>query len=287
MRYHLSLIFVFGAALILSSAIAARDMQTLEKSAPGNADIKRVNLEADIGVAELFITTHDGGDVYTVDVRFDADEIEVEVEFERTGSSADLYLFSEKIDKDLDIDTDDSRWRVSLSRDYTWDIELDLGVTEGKIDLSGLPVAELSLDQGVADCRVYFAEPNPIKMRRMSVDAGVGDLEIMGLGYAGVEDMSFDGGTGDFLLNFDGFRDGFRSARVDVGVGSVTIEIPRDLPVRIESDEGWLNSVSVPRKLFDEVDDDVYETEDFEEAEYGLDIELDIGIGSASIEVSD
>ena len=52
-------------------------------------------------------------------------------------------------------------------------------------------------------------------------------------------------------------------------------------------DEGWLNSVSVPGRLFDEVDDDVYETEDVEEAEYGLDIELDIGIGSASIEVSD
>lgn len=281
--------FLIIPAILISAvtAVPARDIQTVEKNAPGDAGIKRVNLEADIGVAELFLMAHDGGDVYSAEARYDAEKIEVDVEYDKRGSSADLFLSSEQIDDEFDIDTDDARWDISLSREYTWDIELDMGVTDAEIDLSGLPIERLKLDHGVSECRVAFTEHNPVEMRRMVVDAGVGDLEINGLGYANARDMYFDGGTGDFVLNFSGQSDGFRTAQIDVGVGSVTIEIPRDLPIRIETEEGWLNSVKIPRRYFDEVDDDVYETEGYEEAAYGLEIQLDIGIGSAKIKIRD
>jgi len=284
-----SIVFIIIPVMIAFafSVVSARDIQSLEKSAPADGDVKKVNLEADIGVAEVFVTTHAAGDVYSADVRYDADQIDVNVEYEKNGSSADLFLSSEKSDNDLDIDTDDTRWDISLSRNYTWDIEFDMGVTDAEIDLSGLPIDILKLDHGVSECRVVFTEPNPIEMRRLAVDAGVGDLELAGLGYANAEDMYFDGGTGDFTLDFAGQTEGFRTARVDVGVGSVAIELPRGLPVRIEAEEGWLNSVTVPKRHFDEVDDDVYETKNYEEAAYGLEIRLDIGIGSAKIRIRD
>jgi hypothetical protein len=285
---HFAAMLILSVALICAvSTVSARDIRTAEKNAPGDVDIKQVSLEADIGVAELFLMAHDDGDIYTAEARYDADKIDVVVEYDQNGSSADLFLSSEKIDNDLDIDTDDARWDISLSRGYTWDIELDMGVTEADIDLSGLPIDMLKLDHGVSECRIVFTERNPLEMRRLVVDAGVGDLELAGLGYANAEDMYFDGGTGEFVLNFTGQNDGYRTAHIDVGVGSVTIELPRNLPVRIDTEEGWLNSVTVPKRHFDEIDDDVYETDGYETASYGLEIRLDIGIGSAEIKIRD
>lgn len=285
MRHRSVYLFILSILLYAFSTASAGDMQTLEKNAPPDSDVKRVNLEADIGVAEFSLTTHDGGDIYTVTARYDAEETDVTVEFDKSGSSADLFLSSEQIDDDLDIDTDDVTWDISLSRDYSWDIQLDLGVTDADIDLSGLPVEALKIDHGVSECRVIFTEPNPIEMRRLVVDAGVGDVKIGGIGHANAGDMYFDGGTGDFVLNFSGQKKDFRTAQIDVGVGSVTVEVPRDLPVRIETEEGWLNSVSVPKRHFVEVGDDVYETDAYDKAEYGLAVELDVGIGSATVKL--
>ncbi len=282
-----SIIMLSCLAVILCSALQARDRQTLEKNAPADAEVKKIHLEADLGAVELVLGAHDGGDLYTAEVRYDADKVRAEINYEKSGSSADLYLFSEKTRKNLDLDTDDCRWRVSLSRGYVWDIELDAGVADGKIDLSGLPIESMGIDQGVSDCKIIFSEPNPTEMRRLSINGGVGELEIIGLGYANVRDVEFDGGTGEVVLNYDGFQRGTQTASIDMGVGSVTIEIPKGLPVRVESDDNWLNSISVPKAFFDEVDDGVYETEGYEDAGYGLDITLDVGIGSAKIKISE
>ncbi len=280
-----SIIMLAFLAMILGSQLQARDRQTLEKHAPADAEVKTIHFETDLGAVEFVLDTHDGGELYTAEVRYDADKVSVKIDYEKSGSSADLYFYSEKIRKNLDLDTDDCRWRVSLSRDYVWDIKLDAGVTDGKLDLSGLPIESMVIDQGVADCRITFSEPNPEEMRRMSIDIGVGDFELVGLGYANVRDLEFDGGTGDFVLNYDGLTDQSQTAGIDMGVGSVTVEIPEGTPMRLECDGSWLNSVKVPRDVFDEVDDGVYETEGYKDADRGLDVELDVGIGSARIDI--
>jgi hypothetical protein len=285
MNVRLSIIVLSCLAMIMCSHLQARDRQTLEKNAPSDAEVKTVHLETDLGAVEFVLDAHDGGDLFTAEVRYDADKVRVDVDYDKSGSSADLYLSSEKIRKNLDLDTDDCRWRVSLSRDYVWDIELDAGVTDGKIDLSGLPIESLGIDQGVSDCKIIFSEPNPTEMRRLSFDGGVGECRIIGLGYANVRDVEIDGGTGELVLNYDGFQRMSQTASIDMGVGSVTIEIPRGVPVRFESDDSWLNSIKAPMEFFDEVDDGVYETDSFEDADYRLDIKLDVGIGSAKIKI--
>ncbi len=285
MNIRPSIVMLMSLAMILCSVSFARDRQTLDKSAPADAEVKTIHLEADMGAVEFVMEAHDGGDIYTAEVRYDADKVRVDVNYEKSGSSADLYLSSEKIRKNLDLDTDDCRWRVSLSRDYAWEIKLDAGVVDGKIDLSGLPVESMGIDLGVSDCKIRFTEPNPVEMRRLSIDAGVGDFEMIGLGYANVSDLEFDGGTGEFVLNYDGYQRGTQTAGIDMGVGSVTLEIPRGVPVRVETDDSWLNSIKAPREFFDEVDDGVYETEDYEDAGYGIEVEMDVGIGSAKIDI--
>jgi hypothetical protein len=283
MKCRLIITLVLAAVLIFSGTLAGRDIETVEKNVPGDSEVKKVNLETDIGCANITLSTHDKGDMFTSEVRYDTDRVEVDFEYEKQKTAADIFVLSEQASRRLDLDTDDCRWDISLSREYVWDIKLDIGFAECELDLSGLPMDRFELDIGASECQIVFNEPNPEQLRRMEIDAGAGDLEFIGLGYANFEHLSFDGGAGDFTLDFTGLTEGFHTAEIDVGVGDARVELPKGLPVRIETGGSWLNSIKVRGRELEEIDDGVYETEDFEDSDYGLEITLDLGIGQATI----
>ena len=160
---------------------------------------------------------------------------------------------------------------------------MEIGFAECLIDLSGLSVADLSIDIGASECDLEFNRPNPVAIEMLDIDAGAGELKVEGLGNANFEEMRFDGGAGDFVLNFEGEFEGFKTARIDIGVGALRLELPRDLPVRIETDNSWLNSINIRGARLIEVDDGVYETRDYDLANRGLEIDLDLGIGETEI----
>jgi hypothetical protein len=260
-----------------------RDLKTLDKTVPADPKIKEVHLSADIGPANLAIDTHDGKDLFIGSVRYDADRINADIEYEARGSSADVYVTAKQYGHKWQVDTDDDRWNMSLSRDYHWDLSLDIGMGDSRIDLSGLPLERLTLDVGASKCEVEFSDPNPISLDEIKVDAGAGEVKIFGLGYANFENLTFDGGAGNFVLNFEGLQDGRRSVSVDVGVGAVQIELPHGYPVRVESDDGWFKKIELHDSELTKVDDGVYESKDFDRDDRGLVIKLDVGMGKATI----
>jgi hypothetical protein len=173
---------------------------------------------------------------------------------------------------------------MSLSRDYHWNLNLDIGMAQSRIDLSGLPLERLNLDVGASECQIEFSDPNPIPLDQIKIDAGAGDVKLYGLGYANFDDLTFDGGAGSFLLNFEGLKDGRRSVSIDVGVGSVEIELPHDYPVRVESEGGWFNSIELHDADLTKVDDGVYESKDYSRGgDRSLIIKLDVAMGKARI----
>ncbi len=279
---------IFIMSFALSSALmtipaAARDIEHLDTNIPADANIRNANLEADIGLARIRIDTREGGDIIEGHVRYDADKFRVDIEHDSQGDDLDIFLFSEQARRKLNLDSDDNDWQINLSRDCRWDIDLEMGFAECLLDLSGLPITNLVMDIGASECEVEFGLPNPERASLIDIDAGAGEVAIKGLGYANFEEFRFDGGAGDFVLNFEGDYSEFRRARIDVGVGAIRLELPRNLPVRIETSDGWLNSFSLRGARLTEVDDGVYETKDFDKAQFGLEIELDLGIGEAEI----
>ena len=94
---------------------------------------------------------------------------------------------------------------------------------------------------------------------------------------------TFDGGAGEFTLNFEGLKEGRHTVKIDVGVGEVRIELPRGFPVRVEGGDGWFKSVKLIDTDFERTDDNVYETADYKKSENRLDITLDVGIGEIKI----
>jgi hypothetical protein len=144
-------------------------------------------------------------------------------------------------------------------------------------------VEKMILDAGASECEVVFDRPNPQEMKRFSIDAGAGSLKLQGLGYARCSDFELNGGAGSVVIDFAGFDRGFRAAHIDVGVGEVEIEIPKDIPVRITADKGWLNSVDIDEDLGENIRDGVWESAGYERGTRGLEMSIDVGIGQVTV----
>ncbi|MEZ5358162.1 MAG: toast rack family protein [Candidatus Zixiibacteriota bacterium] len=287
MAKRLAVVSIIVMVALMASAVSAREMQRVDKSITALSKHDEINFKIDIDAARIQMESHDGGELLDYKVRYDADKYDVEIEYADEGDIGEVSVVQEKRRRSLNYDSDDSRWTISMSRAFTYNMNLDIGFAECRADLSGVPISALRVDVGAAEGMISFDSPNPAKMSSFDIDAGAGEFDFIGLGYANAENYEFDGGAGEFTLDFTGFTDGFHTANIDIGVGEVTIELPEDLPVRIEADEGWFNEINIRHRDFEEVKDGVYETKDFDKGKFGLEIELDIGMGEATIRRAD
>jgi len=64
----------------------------------------------------------------------------------------------------------------------------------------------------------------------------------------------------------------------------LTIRLPEDAGVEINSESSFLSSFSIDKREFDEVEDDVYQNDKFGQTDKELIFNVDIGLGSIDIE---
>jgi len=275
--------FTIAALLLSASFLQAGRFETMHFSFTPEEDIENLEVRIDLGAGEFQLAVEKMDEVAVADAEYDERRIEVYADYDEHGKTG-VVEFRSECRRNFNIDTEDNIWDIILSDKYPTELEIDIGACEAEFDLGGLPLEFLDLDVGAADAEISFGKPNPIEAEEIMIDAGAADFRLKKLGNANFRRLTFDGGVGDFELDFSGEYKGMSRVDIDIGMGSATLYIPRDLPVRIEADDSFLSSVdfdNAPRKFLE--DDDYYETDDFDDADYGLDIEVSVGLGSVDI----
>jgi hypothetical protein len=125
------------------------------------------------------------------------------------------------------------RWDLRLNERVSWDLDVDTGVGEARLDLSDLLVTDLNLNSGVGAVEVTLP------------------------------------------------RRGMVEANVDGGVGEVVINIPEGREARIRVERG-IGGVDVDSRF--ERRGDFYETDGVDSAESYIDLEVNVGVGSITID---
>ncbi len=260
---------------------AASRERVTEKVEIKSAD--EVVLQCDLGAGEFSISPGDMAEAAIINITYNPRRIEYYVDSEEKRGKCYIELESEHRSHSH-MDSDDNIWDIVLSTRYETSIEMDIGACEAEIDLGGIPLKELTIDVGAASAVFEFSAPNPIRLEEIDIDAGASSIEIIRLGNANFEYFNFDGGAGSFDLDLRGKYEGESEVSIDIGLGSADITLPEDVPVRIETDGGnWLSSIDIHSRDIDEVDEDVYESPDFENAKTRIVIEISVGIGSVDI----
>jgi len=265
----------------LTPTALARRTVTEQKTIPLKNE-KTLETSLDFGAGEVELKPLSGRvNLFEGHFTFRPGKIEPEVRYSASRTVGRLDLETHSIKKFFSDNDARNEWDLRFSTEVTHAFDIDVGACEAKLDFSGLPIEEMLFDLGAGDCEIFFHAPNPVEMKRLEINAGASELTIIGLGNARFQNLNFDGGMGDFTLDFSGDLDGDRHADISVGLGSVEIRFPPELGVRVHKD-GALSSVDFDPDL-EEVSDGVWESSNYSRAKNRLTIELSIGMGSAEL----
>lgn len=278
------IVSVIAIGLMLCGVLYARNRS--ENLTFSRADIRILNVDVNFlaGRFDIMPLESGGPNAAVLNGSYDEDYFNFRQDYETRDNRGNLYFETENIRNETD--DVDNEWELAISPDVETRLNLDIGASDSRFDLGGLMISELDLDVGAAEARITFNEKNKTRMRYLSIDAGACDLEIFDLGNANFEFLDFDGGVGDFVLDFGGNIDYEAEVKIDVGLGSIDIILPEDLAVRLEGTaDGWFSSIDFPRRhlVRSARYNDVYETEGFDEAEGRLTLIIDVGMGEADI----
>lgn len=173
-----------------------------------------------------------------------------------------------------------SYWDLKLSTRYPMELDIAAGAFSGDFDFTGLRLRRLDMKTGASEGKVRFDKPNRERLDYMNIKTGASTLEMYGLLNANFDEMRFEGGAGDYRLNFEGPLRREAEVEIKAGVCDLTIEIPREVAARVLV-RGALTSVSQGSFL-------VAGTREYVNSAYQggrevLTIHVDMGIGSLSL----
>ena len=122
--------------------------------------------------------------------------------------------------------------------------------------LGGVPITQLKIQDGASKGTVTFDTPNPVRMSTFSYKTGASSINLTGLGNANFEDMIFEGGTGNYELDFSGALQDDANVRITAGLSNMRITVPAGTPCKVTV-TGGLSNIS-PRGTWT-ISNNVYE----------------------------
>ncbi len=136
-----------------------------------------------------------------------------------------------------------NEWDLQLGSS-PMDLEISAGAYEGKFELGGLALTNLTINDGAADVNLSFSEPNLAEMTEFNYTTGASDVRIAGLANANFERFIFNSGAGDYTLDFSGTLQRDATVSIDSGLSDLTLIIPQGMNVVVTID-GALADINV------------------------------------------
>jgi len=132
-------------------------------------------------------------------------------------------------------------------------LNIKAGAYTGDIDLGGLSVKELYINEIGSDIELDFSKPNPVAMTSFTYMTGGSTMVLKGLANANFSQMDFDSGAGDYTLSFDGDLKRDAKVLIETGMSTLTIRVPRntnavvvlDAGMTSVNNEGWAENENV------------------------------------------
>lgn len=256
-----------------------------------------MEVDLDLSVVDLHLAKASGNQAYNVSLNYLAKHFEPLVSYSVRGDNGFLKLgmeFDESMTdhKDLedlfkgagsgpDKNATHNQWNVLLTDRIPLEISADLAMGSGDFDLSSLKVEDLKIEAGMSDVTLKFDTPNPVAMDRLAVETGLGSLKLEKLGNASAKTVTIEVGLGSATIDMSGPLPKNLTAKMDVGLGSLELLIPKGSQVKVRCDCSFLSSVEFDD--FHKKGDSTYLSPGFDENKDYITLDLSVGLGSARV----
>jgi Cell wall-active antibiotics response LiaF, C-terminal/N-terminal domain of toast_rack, DUF2154 len=272
-RLSSTLPFIALVGALTAQHVAAQDWReitTMRRFA--GEDLLQVNLE--YGAGRLVVGPGADNSLYRAKLRYDANVY-------RPLNSYDDGLLRIGITGGKISGRNMKAGRLDLALGTRVPIELMLqfGAAEAELELGGLRLQKATIQTGASDTNVRVSRPNPLSCSTARFEVGAAKFAAEGLGNLNCEDLSFSGGVGDVTLDFTGSWRADGNVDIDMGLGSLTLRLPRGLGVSVHKSSvlASFDSQGLIKR------GQVYYSEGFEKSDRKLNITIDAALGSIKV----
>lgn len=143
-------------------------------------------------------------------------------------------------------------WKMYLTESKPYLLELNYGVGNANIDLSGLAIKKLKINTGSADVNVgYYSElENQVDMDTFFVKVDLGSVNVRNINLSRTRFVMADVGFGNMTLDFANKPMVSNRIKGSVGAGNLIILLPsEETPVLVKVQDSWLCSLKMPASL--------------------------------------
>jgi hypothetical protein len=266
---------VIAAAALVPGAAQAQSWNTVTMSRQLER-VDEIRVYVEYGAGHFTVRSVDEGLLYRMNLRYDEDKFEPVADY----SGDRLRLGVETIGRGVNVKRRQAgSFELELARGLPMDLDLEFGAVKADIDLGGLALTDLDLSTGASESVVDISEPNPLEIGTAKFEAGAAEFTVRNLGNLNAERIEVDAGVGSITLGLDGRWNRDAELSIDMGLGSLQLEVPEGLGIRLRKDS-FLASLDSEGLI---KHGDVYESPDFDDAEYRVVIDLDAAFGSIEV----
>ncbi|MEW6510467.1 MAG: hypothetical protein AB1428_05850 [Bacteroidota bacterium] len=173
-------------------------------------------------------------------------------------------------------------WHLKFSDAVPISFDVELGVGKGDFDLSGLQVKDFNLSTGASDVTLAFDEPNKSSIDNISIETGVSKFDGRNLCNANFKRFRFQGGVGAYTLDFGGTLSSEVDVDIEVGLGVLTIYVPKETGARVTYDKSWASKVDCAAD-FASSGDNEFMSGNYYASAGKMNIRIDSGLGSVRV----
>ena len=238
----------------------------------------RVTVEYGAGV--LTVRRGDDGELYNALFHFDENWAVPKTEYANGRLEVGLSAIETR-NSDFGKWPDEASLELELAAGVPMELELNFGAGRAELDLTGLGVRKLVVNTGASESVIRAGEANPERMESAAINVGAADLHVHGLGNLNADQITVKSGLGSVTLRLDGEWERDGHLVVSMGLGALELQIPRSLGVRLRRPDSFLASIETGglRKR-----GKAYQSDNWENAEHKVEIEITAVLGSVDLE---
>lgn len=231
-------------------------------------------------------------------ISYNSNKVNPKIDFSGSPSRGQLNVSVETYDVDNDVDIKVNNFNIGrhieqyenemdfmLPGNIPTRLMLDFGIGEADLDLSGIQLNDLSLDCGLSEAKITITEPNDIDCDWVSINNGLGDLTVRGLGNIRARNIKLGVGLGSAYIDMRGGHLSDTDVRADVGLGSLELILPRQMNIRIEVDHSFMSSVTIKGMI--RKGENEYISSEWKNGQPTMTMDLGVGLGSVDVDVRD
>ena len=284
-------LFIFSLIFLINPITFAQnnDYEVVDSYSFNTRQYKDLDVSISYGLGELTIGSSDKKNIIEGSVTYDSRRINPTVKMETVSSSGVLTI---KTKKDHDkyqggykLKNIDNKMEFYFPPQIKTDLFLDFGVGDAEIDLTNISITKLNINCGLSDVELEINKRNSVICESVSIENGLGDLSVFGLGNLAAKKIDINIGLGSADIDLSGDRIYDTDINVDVGLGSLDMTLPKKTNIKIYVDSSFLSSVDIYG--LKQKKNKLWVSPDWDSSHPTINMDVNVGIGSVDIVIED